>query len=280
MITFRVTICFASMCVVVASQGFKLPASCHLPFESIETVDLDIDASCSIDGNSGDDELKKLESEAKNNFCLTTTPLSITYTTFTRLQKASDGIDNLRENLKTDRGSLADLLPVAGGTAVGEGTLVRFVAFILDAHNSNIGKKTPPKKSGELVNCNNPDKESNDIHIELVRTAAEDDDCNSVTAEMSPHFRPESWSGLVDVQIKRPVRVTGSLFYDGVSHKPCSGGKRPSPHRISVWEIHPVYALDVCKSASIAACKVGDNSGWIPLDQWHTHVDSDEPEQQ
>jgi hypothetical protein len=145
--------------VVLAGQGFKLPPGCQLPFEAIKTEDLDIDGSCSIDGNAGDDEMKKLEANAKNNFCVTGTPTSITYSVFTRLQKASDGIDNLRQELKSDRSALADLVTVSGST-IGEGTLVRFVAFILDAHPSNVGKKKPPKKPGELVNCNNPDKES------------------------------------------------------------------------------------------------------------------------
>jgi hypothetical protein len=273
MTIFRIAICFAFLSVVLLAQEFK--PGCDLPFKAIETEGLEIDASCSIDGNAGDDKTKKFESEAKNNFCVTGTPKSITYTAFTGLQTASDGIDGLRDQLKTDRSALADLITVSG-TKVGEGTLVRFVAFILDAHNSNVGNKKPPKKPGELVNCNHPDKEENDIHIELVHTATEDDACTSVTAEMIPHFRPDSWSDLPELQIKRPVRVTGPLFYDGISHRPCSGGKRPSPNRISVWEIHPVYAFEVCKSATLAACKVGDDSVWIPLDQWHSHAENDE----
>src|SRR5690242_11321987 len=43
---------------------------CQLPFEAIETEGLTIDSTCSIDGNSGDDVGKRLESEAKNNFCV------------------------------------------------------------------------------------------------------------------------------------------------------------------------------------------------------------------
>jgi hypothetical protein len=277
MTTFRIAICFVSMSAVLLAQEFK--PGCELPFKAIETEGLEIDASCSIDGNAGDDQMKKLESEAKNNFCVTGTPKNITYPNFTGLQNASDNIDNLRDQLKTDRSALADLITVTG-SKVGEGTLVRFVAFILDAHNSNVGNKKPPKKPGELVNCNHPDKEENDIHIELVPTAKEDDDCKSVTAEMSPHLRPETWSGLVDIQIKRPVRITGPLFYDGISHKPCSGGKRPSPNRISVWEIHPIYALDVCRNATLDTCNVRNDSLWIPLDQWHPHEENDETDNQ
>ena len=61
-----------SMLVVVPSlfaQGFALPADCSLSFDSIKTTDLEIDASCTVDGNAGDDTGKKLESNAKNILC-------------------------------------------------------------------------------------------------------------------------------------------------------------------------------------------------------------------
>jgi hypothetical protein len=83
----------------------------------------------------------------------------------------------------------------------------------------------PTVKKGELVNCKITGAESKDVHIELVKMASEDDACNSVTAEMSPHLRPESWTDLPGLAIKRPVRITGPLFFDG-SHRPCSGDKR------------------------------------------------------
>ena len=43
------------------------------------------------------------------------------------------------------------------------------------------------------MNCNLPSKEENDIHIELMNESDEEDPCKSVTAEMSPHFRPAEW---------------------------------------------------------------------------------------
>jgi hypothetical protein len=45
--------------------------------------------------------------------------------------------------------------------------------------------------------------------------------------------------------------------------------KRPSPQRISVWEIHPVYSLDVCKQKG-KTCQ-----DWIPLGDWNG-VEGDE----
>ena len=249
----------------LCAQGFVLPPGCDLPFAAIKSAGLAVDTSCTVDGNAGTNKAKQLESNAKNNFCATGSPIPITYTTLTKLESAST--DDIRKGLKTDRSALEKLGTAPNGKRVGEGTIVQFVAFILDAHVSNIGK-------GELVNCGTSGADSNDIHIELVKTISEDDGCNSVTAEMSPHFRPESWSDLPTLTIKRPVRVTGPLFFDG-SHRPCRGDKRPSPNRISVWEIHPVYQFEVCKNKSMGACKVGNDAAWIPLDKWHSHTEDE-----
>ncbi len=138
---------------------------------------------------------------------------------------------------------------------------------------------------GEAVNCDNPELDWNDIHIALSASTARDtDECATVTAEISPHYRPAVWSRFHDGQIegvetlvpgllkgrvlKQPkrgqplmVRLTGPLFYDA-SHKPCvfSGGKiieRHSPERGSIWEIHPLYRVQVFH-----------NHGWVDLDRW------------
>ena len=176
------------------AQGFVLPTGCRLSFDKFKTDGLDVDSSCTADGNAKDDLGKRLESNAKNNFCATGTPIAINYNTFTRLEDLST--DQIRRDIKTDRGALADLGKSPSGRTVGEGTMVRFVAYILDAHPSNVGK-------GELVNCNTKGADWNDIHIELVKSANEDDACNSIAAEMSPHFRPSAWSDLPALTIKR-----------------------------------------------------------------------------
>jgi hypothetical protein len=80
----------------------------------------------------------------------------------------------------------------------------------------------------------------------------------------------------VDLKIERPVRITGPLFFDS-SHQPCRDGKRPNPKRISVWEIHPIYQFEVCKNKALTACDVGNDSQWIPLDQWQSADDETEP---
>ena len=244
---------------------------CQLPFEAIETEGLTIDETCTIDGNAGKDTGKRLESEAKNNFCVTGSPVPITYEDFTNLQTSANNVGNLKTLLKTSRDRLADMLTQSGGTKIGEGRLVQFVGFLFEAHFSNVGKG-----KGELVNCKLPNKEDNDIHILLMKDGVEKDPCNSVTAEMSPHFRPEAWNQLVNLTIDRPVRLTGPLFFDD-SHQPCHGDVRVSPNRISVWEIHPIYQFEVCKinEKSIGQCDVKNDSMWIPLDKWNSTEDEE-----
>src|SRR5690349_16687140 len=94
--------------VCTFAQGFD--PGCKLPFEAIKTEGLEIDQACSIDGNAEDDTGKKLESNAKNNFCVKGTPTPVTYNTFKRLQSAADEKDKLRAALKESRKILARIL--------------------------------------------------------------------------------------------------------------------------------------------------------------------------
>jgi hypothetical protein len=55
------------------------------------------------------------------------------------------------------------------------------------------------------------------------------------------------------------VRLTGPLFYDA-SHDPCTPTKKSSPARRSIWEIHPLYGIEV---------KVGGQ--WQKFEDWVTN---------
>ena len=72
------------------------------------------------------------------------------------------------------------------------------------------------------------------------------------------------------MDLDRPLRITGQRMMDS-SHKPCTPGHPQSPRRLSVWEIHPVYAIDVCKKKSISFCRVGVDTDWDALDVWLHH---------
>ena len=192
---------------------------CRLPFDSIKTPDLDVDASCTLDGNAGTDTAKRLENNAKNNFCVKGEPTPITYDDLKGLQQAADNIDGLKGDERQAEivSSTYSRPPATGSWARVLWCSLCRLSWMLTLSNVGKGK-------GENVNCKLPTKDDNDIHIELTKSLADDDPCNSVTAEMSPHFRPEIWSELVPLKkFATPVRITEPLFFDD-SHQPCRDG--------------------------------------------------------
>jgi hypothetical protein len=138
---------------------------------------------------------------------------------------------------------------------------VRYVAFISHPRNSNTSK-------GESVNCKVGKAENNDIHMDLVRNSDEPA-CRSITAEIIPHFRPEMWQvKFLEKVMGRPVRITDHLFFDA-SHRACTHDKdKVSPKRASIWEIHPVYAIDVCVNKSLSGCPAKNDAKWLALHEW------------
>lgn len=223
---------------------------CTLPFKGSAIPA--IDGKCSMSGGSSD-PAKQAESASKNNFCSTTnSPQVVSHQDLVDLQTKATGA-NLPKSLP-DRKQLDDM---------GEGKYVSYVAFVKDAHYSDVA-------AGEAVNCNIPGNDTNDIHIVLMADPTDQDECHSTTAEMSPHFRPPTWTpqNIMSASSGHPIRVTGHLFYDG-SHVPCSGTSRPNPKRASLWEVHPVYSFEVCTQTSLAQCQSA-TAEWTPLEKLFT----------
>jgi len=140
-----------------------------------------------------------------------------------------------------DRSQLKDL---------GEGTVVSFTGYINHAKYSNVS-------SGESVNCKKKGAENNDIHIELTDKKKEEDVCQRISAEISPHYRPEAWNvdNLSEIEEKKiKIRITGQLFFDA-SHGACPDNE--DGYRASSWEIHPVYKVEVYVSKQ-----------WIDFHEW------------
>lgn len=241
--------------------------NCTIPFEDIATENLSIDAQCGFEGTANDDR-NAAQNREKNNLCANGRPVSISYSAFKSLQKKVDLLDisyGSHNSLPEDRNDLKKILKYKNRN-IGEGTVVRYVGFINHPRYSNTGK-------GESVNCKHSGKTFNDIHVDLVRRKGENV-CRSITMEIIPHFRPEYWEVDVLKEITHPVRITGQLFFDG-SHKPCTKDKVRNPKRITVWEIHPVYAIDVCKRASLGSCSVSKKAAWVPLDEWANIANDD-----
>lgn len=226
---------------------------------------------CGLDGE-GENPPASAQNMTKSNLCASSPAVPVTISVFDDLQQAAEekeipfGNQHVPnpEPLPENRSVLKDLIPTAGGTAVGEGTKVVFVGFVL--RTKLAGK--------ESVNCHLPGKAANDIHIVLARRP-DDTECNSVTAEMIPHFRPAAWDKITFQSVlaklrKHPVRITGQMFFDA-SHSPCGHAEfqpQGDPKRRSLWEIHPVYAIDVCKNQTLASCKTDEEPVWTAFDKW------------
>ena len=229
-----------------------------------------IDTTCAPEG-TGENPAKRAQNIVKNNFCATGTPIVLSRTVFKNLQdktkalKTSGEIVYGGEDPPADRSKLHDLVTVNGAT-IGDGSLVRYVALVSEARHSNVS-------DGESVNCDKKGASQNDVHLDLVRAFTGESACQKVSAEMPPHFRPTSWTRVAGTGSVRkrsqpfgatPVRITGQLFFDG-SHTPCGeSGPRPMT-RLSDWEIHPIYSIDVCAFDSLNQCPADDDSVWTPL---------------
>ena len=281
---------FAASLASISAESFQTPdqfvPGCALPFAGIEDHH-SIDTSCPNQGqpkpSTGHVAENEDQNRTKNNYCATGTPASVTWVTFKNLQTATDTLPapftyGTASSLPSDRSPIraAGFYTTSNGDAVHEGTLVRTVAFLLHGAYSDTG-------TGESVNCYIPGVDTNDIHLALAKSkpTATTDECTSFTAEITPHFRPGVWLSLstlhktttktakqriADANLDRPLRVTGQMMFDG-SHRPCQSGSG-SPKRISVWEIHPVYAIDVCKKKPTTNCRVDVNGDWQTFDAW------------
>jgi len=286
----QIVLVFCCLAVSVSVQAQKFPyKKANMPFNA-PPVERPIDDACSDEGTASGD-VQKAQNRAKNNFSVHGTPVPIVVGDIDRLEKASLRARNcwaknlpcpkleMKAGLPVDRQQLVDIATTANGTKVGEGTIVVLEAKVLSSHYSNTkyniyGTKNgkPQVGSGESVNCKNKQMDWNDIHVVLAAPGVTNE-CLSVTAEVSPHFRPDSWRrfhnmrknsvGNINLEAKgvnfnkvQLVRITGPLFYDA-SHEPCSPGKKTSPARRSIWEIHPAYKLEV---------KV--NGQWQDFDDW------------
>ena len=255
-----------------AQETFDL--KCH-PFQSLEAKH-PIDTSCPSPAGNATPETSghALQNIAKNNFCASGEPVDITHQDLLQLQTEAEGIPGYRGWNKDNLPSSRDPFTKMSGNFK-EGMLVRYTGLIYELHAADV-------QSGESVNCGTKGADSNDIHIAFVAHSA-DKECTSITAEMSPHFRPNTWVAssiaprLAMFLEPRPgtwvpnaaggklVRVTGQLMFDA-AHKPCVGGRANSgdPARGSDWEVHPVYATEVCKTTG-TTCADAD---WQPLDQF------------
>lgn len=267
-------------CVYTSAQA-NFPDKCSdgrpLPFAAIEQKH-PIDSVCGIEGKPSSPPPSHLQNTVKNNFCGKGVPQKFTPQMLIDLQKKTH-IPMGQNKEPADRSAL---------TALGEGKVIRMKANLIEAHFADLG-------TGESVNCGQPPnsaEEENDIHIAFGATASTQE-CNSVSGEISPHFRPDTWAkigdfekfdpatkkNIVNPQIAsrlqaHPYRITGQLFLDA-SHEPCPCGTHCNPLRSTGWEIHPIYNIEVCKTGT--QCNVATDSDWISFDTWWKSLEPIQP---
>jgi len=271
-------------------SAFEIPIQ-TMPFP--DPTPRAIDSLCPRAGNSKPKSDHGIQNAVKNDFTVKGTPVELTFSDFGELQKATDKkigdgiIKILAEGFPANRATSLQNQISLHGKSIGEGTPATLEAYIYSAHYSNTKfnrYKHNKRGSGEANNCKCNRVDWNDIHIALVEKV-NDGECNSVTAEISPHYRSVIWSRFHDGRISEiqqdlpgllrhkvilgkvsgdkpiKVRITGPLFYDA-SHAPCkfnSAGavvQFNSPARRTIWEIHPIYRIQMRDEA---------NNTWVDL---------------
>jgi hypothetical protein len=283
-------------------QHPKFQLDCTLPALTVNPIAIDNDCGNKGDSDSASaaqNEIKNRFCLPGDP----TTPMDIDFATFDALQKAAKdkhipfGRKMVNgesvEDLPPDRSVLIDLFTDGQGRQLGEGKLVTLEGFIFKAKHSNTFVDSGSlRKGGESVNCHAKTLAGNDIHIALARTKAgtlhpsESSECETVTAEITPHHRRAIYNrfdttpkDFLNGAVQKPgqdklkghplplqgarVRVTGQLFFDA-AHSPCVNG-HGGPARRSIWEIHPVFAIDVFEATQ---------HKFIPFEQWaqlHSH---------
>jgi hypothetical protein len=252
---------------------------CKLPYNEKPEKGLAIE-SCGLQGNAQDKTPEAVQNPHKNDLCVTGVAQPVTISDLVKLQEEVDdsgmeyGSRFQHKSPPMDRSPLTKLPPLPSGIQLGEGSLVTFVGYLADAHYSPASSSS----KGESVNCSKAEHEMADIHIALSAEPGKikskdpkriEKFCRTISAEFIPHARPAIWdtSTLNQViDLERPVRVTGQLFFDA-SHEPCHDGVPvgSDPRRIAGWEIHPIYTFEICKFTDMKKCDVTSTAAWQPM---------------
>jgi len=213
-------------------------------------------SSCPEYGCDAEGSAHALVNEMKRRLPTQGAPKSLTWDDFTTLQEDADSTVGQEKELDESARARLHNIRVSSGS-VSEGDLVQLDGFL-------VGKPHP--NTGESVNCNLPGPANNDFHIPF----ADDPDktpFQGIVVEMIPQDRPANWNTKLLVKIenaRRMVRFVGQLFYDNM-HRVNGDEEAPQsgqPPRFSLFEIHPITAVTVCKQPDTQC------ANWETLDQF------------
>jgi hypothetical protein len=182
-------------------------------------------------------------------------PTTLTFDTFSQLQSAAvELVDQSVEIEPTERNKIKSIETTEG--TVGEGSRVRLIAFLSE------GKPHP--NTGESVNCNLKSEANNDIHVSVTETK-NGSEFEGIVVEMIPQDRPANWtSNKVETLRGKVLLIEGSLFYDNLhfTNGDASNPLQGQPKRFSLWEIHPITSVKVCKKTTVGQCDPEQASDW------------------
>lgn len=274
----------ATVLLVVAAQSeprFALRGGCILPYAAYAPT-RDALYFCDNAGRRAGTPppplADRLRLDAQNNLCASATaPVPMALKEFGLLPSPP------RSQLATNRKSLAQVAELPGRADVGEGTVVRTVGIISKAHVVGCSEPVPGERAGSSVTCDfmgGPKVSEIQVNLSQVSAPRDAPDCDTIVAKLVTHYRPIWWD---DIDIKTPdgpVRITGQLFYDD-SVESCqrsasgmvSATGMQSP-RSTRWEIHPIYAIDVCVASAAVECDASNGTLWVPYHQWLDRPDA------
>jgi hypothetical protein len=227
-------------------------------------------AACPINGCAAPGSAAAALNQRKRTIPEGASPTLLTFDDFKQLQAEAASIFPPKKELQIPPAGRAKLtqLNFSHGT-VGEADLVQVTGYIV---------ADPHPNPGESVNCDLTPAADSDFHIPLGANAT-DTDFSGIVVEMIPQDRSSAWTipKLLDIQSKQlQVRVTGQLLYDNV-HVPNDnpndviGGQ---PHRMSLWEVHPITEFLVCSDEAgnkpAQDCDVNKGATWLPIDRYPT----------
>jgi hypothetical protein len=183
------------------------------------------------------------------------TPTTLTFDTFSQLQGAAVELVDQGVDIPPEERNKIKSIETAEGI-VGEGSRVRLVTFLSEG--------TPHPNTGESVNCNLKSEANNDIHIPVTEMK-NGSEFEGIVVEMIPQDRPANWtSSEVETLRGKVLLIEGGLLYDnlhfanGDANNPIGG----QPKRFSLWEIHPVTSVKVCKQATVSQCDPDRAADW------------------
>jgi len=188
-------------------------------------------------------------------------PVTLSFDDFLQLQREADArVGQGPMDLTLSQEAALAAIPVGPGE-VGQGSLVRVVAFIARG-----GEGLHANSSGESVNCMLKKDLDNDFHIPVVRSAG-DSEYQGIVVEMIPQQRPAAWTieALKKLQADgTKVWVEGGLSYDKVHFVNADPAHpiKDEPDRMSLWEIHPITKFLVCRKDS---CDPNFEQDWSEL---------------